>query len=169
MPMICMKMLNYDEYMMIWYYTVPIWTGRHTTVVGSLYPGRGLIHRSYLDGQLIHFAYVVRGWVRVRQFGLFSLYLTTWLWRFVLMSFFSLFPYFTVHALHTQYIFRTDPPFFGGCVSCRAGTPRWAEAIIEDVPAELASSTCSWSAAESEYVCYDVWLMLETLQTKSWV
>ena len=43
-------------------------------------------------------------------------------------------------ALHTQYIFRTDPLFFGGCVSCHAGTPSWAEVIIADVPAEMASS-----------------------------
>ena len=74
-----------------------------------------------------------------------------------------------LYALHTQYIFRTDPLFSGVCVSCRAGTPRWVEDSIEDVPVQMASSICSRSAAESELVCYAFWITLETLQTASWV
>ena len=64
------------------------------------------------------------------------------------------------YALHTQYIFRTDPLFFGGCVSCRAGTPRRDKDTIKDISAVVANSICSWRTAKSEYgirVMVSVW------------
>ena len=75
--------------------------------------------------------------------------------------------YVIVYALHTQYIARTDAPFRGRCVSCRAGTLRQVRAIAEDVPAELVDSICTWSAAESDYMCCAVCSKLETLKTES--
>ena len=61
------------------------------------------------------------------------------------------------------------PPLFGGCVSCRAGTPRWLAAIIEDAPVGLAAPFAPGvSPSQSLYDMSSGW-MLETLQTASWV
>ena len=69
------------------------------------------------------------------------------------------------YSVHCSYW----PLFFGGCVSCRAGTPRRVEVIIEDVPAKLASSNWPWSVAESACYAMMACSKLETLQTESWV
>ena len=54
--------------------------------------------------------------------------------------------YIVLHALHTHYIFRTDPLFFGGCVSCpQVQTFTWVTRQLRPSVLMLWNAPLFWS------------------------
>ena len=88
---------------------------------------------------------------------------------FFLYSLFQYNPAYCISCLTYSVHIPYWPPFFGGCVSCRAGTPRWAKDISRRCSSGIGGLHFLRSAAESEYYAMILCSVLETLQTVSWV